>query len=139
MARRPLAPFNFQTVSKFSLKLKQLQGNSDQSNRDFENSMESLIFGLLKIDIISLIKSKAILSKNFHIQPSEVDMMPMWEYELYLKQLNELVEEENEKHKDIEQGQGKDMNKYKKMINNRSQPSMPKTPNFNMPKTPNMW
>lgn len=88
---------------------------------------------------MSLIKSKAILSKNFHIQPSEVDMMPMWEYELYLKQLNELVEEENEKHKDIEQGQGKDMNKYKKMINNRSQPSMPKTPNFNMPKTPNMW
>ena len=87
---------------------------------------------------MSLIKTKAILSKNFHIQPSEIDMMPMWEYELYVKQLNDLVEEENEKHKDIEKSG--EVNKYKKMMNSRNiQPSMPKTPNFNMPKTPNLW
>ena len=59
----------------------------------------------MKIDIMGLIKIKASLSKTFHIQPSEIDKMPMWEFELYIKQLNELVEEENNK-------QQKEMDKH---------------------------
>lgn len=54
---------------------------------------------------MGLIKIKASLSKTFHIQPSEIDKMPMWEFELYIKQLNELVEEENNK-------QQKEMDKH---------------------------
>lgn len=54
---------------------------------------------------MGLIKIKASLSKTFHIQPSEIDNMPMWEFELYIKQLNELVEEENNK-------QQKEMDKH---------------------------
>ena len=54
---------------------------------------------------MNLIKLKASLSKAFHIQPSEIDAMPMWEFELYIKTLNELVEEENDK-------QQKEMDKY---------------------------
>ena len=59
----------------------------------------------MKVDIMSMIKLKASLSKNFHIQPSEVDKMPMWEFELYIKSLNEMVEEENDK-------QQKEMDKH---------------------------
>lgn len=57
------------------------------------------------MDILSLIKVKASLAKNFHIQPSEVDNMPMWEYELFIQALNNEINEENEK-------QQKEMDKY---------------------------
>ena len=91
--------------------------NSDPDNQSFNNNdpvvdklsspfMEYQIFSLMRIDIISLINIKASLSKAFHIQPSEIDNMPMWEFELYIKQLNELVKEENE-------GQKKEMDKYR--------------------------
>lgn len=89
----------------------------------------------MKMDIMSLIKLKASLSKSFHIAPSEIDMMPMWEFELYIKALNEMVEEENE-------NQQKEMDKYHvqeymNMANPKNFQKMTKTPDmpkFNMPK-----
>lgn len=42
---------------------------------------------------------KALLAKQFHIQPSEMDILPAWEYELFIKQLNDIVKEENDKQK----------------------------------------
>ena len=54
---------------------------------------------------MSLVKIKASLAKNFHIQPTEIDKMPMWEYELFIKALNDEINEENEK-------QQKEMDKY---------------------------
>jgi hypothetical protein len=91
--------------------------NSDPDNQSFNSNdpvvdkisssfIEYQIFSLMRIDIISLINIKASLSKAFHIQPSEIDNMPMWEFELYIKQLNELVKEEND-------GQKKEMDKYR--------------------------
>ena len=82
----------------------------------------------MRIDIMGLIKLKASLSKAFHIQPSEIDAMPMWEFELYIKQLNELVEEENNK-------QQKEMDKYNvKGYMNMTKPEniqkMTQTPDF---------
>ena len=81
-----------------------------------------------KIDITSLIKIKASLSKNFHIQPSEIDKMPMWEYELFIKELNKQVEEENKQ-------QEKEMDKYhvNDIQKNMGKYTNPKMPNFNMP------
>ena len=80
---------------------------------------------------------KAVLAKQFHIQPSEIDILPAWEYELFIKQLNDIVKEENDKQKS-------EMKKYRvneymdmarpgnmnKMMSN----SMPKmaSPNINM-------
>ena len=88
------------------------------------------------MDLIHLIKTKAILSKNFHIQPSEIDEMPMWEYELFIQYLNDAVKEENDE-------QQKEMSKYniddyKKMSNPNSMqkmthpkmPTMPPIPKF---------
>jgi hypothetical protein len=80
--------------------------------------LEYCIFGLIKIDLIDLVNTKAILSKNFHIQPSEIDKMPMWEYEYFIKHLNELVKEENNKNEqDMEKY---NVNEYKRMANPNS-------------------
>jgi hypothetical protein len=86
-----------------------------------------------RIDVMGLIKTKASLTKNFHICPSEVDSMAMWEYELWINALNDQIEEEN---KDQENEMSKyDTSKYQKMIQN-PQKMMPKPSNLNikMPK-----
>ena len=88
----------------------------------------------MKMDIMNLIKLKASLSKAFHIPPSEIDAMPMWEFELYVKTLNELVEEENDK-------QQKEMDKYhvndyKNMANPKNMQKMTQPPNFANMQTP---
>lgn len=61
--------------------------------------IETAIYGLFKLNIIRYIKMKAALAKQFHIQPSEMDILPAWEYELFIKQLNDIVQEENDKQK----------------------------------------
>lgn len=61
--------------------------------------IETAIFNLFKIDIINFIKTKAILSKEFHIQPSELDNMAAWEYEIFMKEINDAVKEENDRNK----------------------------------------
>ena len=102
--------------------------NSVQDKID-STYIEYCIFSLFKIDIINLIKTKASLAKNFHIQPSEIDRMPMWEYEIFMKTLNSVVDEENKKQQsEIDKY---DINSYKKManpsnMNKMMNPQMPK-------------
>ena len=111
----------------------------DQDNLSvLDNSyIESALFSLFKIDIINYIKVKSILAKEFHIQPSEIDKMPAWEYELFMQEINSLVKEENERNqKEMDKsGYNKmnDPNYMKKMTNNQ----MPKMDNsFKMPSMP---
>lgn len=77
------------------------------------NYLEYAIFSLIKINIIDLIKTKASLTKNFNIPPSDIDNMKMWEYELYISELNQLIKEDNEKQNDDVGGYKlKDIKKY---------------------------
>lgn len=107
-----------------------------------QSYIEMMIFSLFKIDIINFIKVKAILSKEFHIQPSELELMPAWEFELYMNQINEAVKEENERNKEEMDKAG--INDAKKMTNpknigrmqNAAMPKMPEMPK--MPTTINM-
>lgn len=119
------------------------------SDRDSENKItldgsyiEFSIYNLFKIDVLNYIKIKALLAKEFHIQPSEVDNLPAWEYELFMKELNNLVKEENERNEKEMNESG--LNKAKKMsdpsnINKMQQssmrnvPKMPNVGNFKMP------
>ena len=81
---------------------------------------------------MNLINIKSALAKNFHIQPSEIDRMPMWEYELFLQELNEQVKEENKKQQD--EMDKYHINDYKKMTdpkNMNNMMSQPKMPSFN--------
>jgi hypothetical protein len=98
--------FDFRTVSQRYSAATSLRRSSDHdsdSNNEnvvLDNSyIETAIFNLFKIDIINFIKTKAILAKEFHIQPSEFDNMPAWEFEIFMKEINEAVKEENERNK----------------------------------------
>lgn len=121
-------------VLKFSSKLRQVSKNSDLDKlKNWPESLnqshlEYLIFGLIKIDIISLVKIKVGLSKNFHIAPSEIDKMPMWEYEIYMKFLNESVKEENDQQK--KEMDGYDVKGYKKLANPSNLQKSISTPNL---------
>lgn len=100
--------------------------------------IEYALISLFHIDILNYIKVKSILAKEFHIQPSELENMPVWEYELFVKEINNAVKEDNEKNQ-----QEMDKAGYNKNINKMSNPnymrnmankSMPKMNDFKMPK-----
>lgn len=104
--------------------------------------MAYAIIKLFIIDVANLVTIKATLAKNFHIQPSEIDTMPYWEYELFRDSINEQVKDENDRQK-------AEMDKYRinehmdnirsgkmqKMMSPKFSPQMPnlgamKTPSF---------
>lgn len=106
-----------------------------------ESYLEFAIFGLFKIDLINFINIKATLAKEFHIQPSELDLMPAWEYELFIKEINRIVKEENKKNE--QDMQGYNIDDIKKMSNyndikKMQKSSIAKTPNFNNIKIPKL-
>ena len=103
--------------------------NSDQDDRLDSSYIESAIFGLWKISIVGLIKTKASITKNFHIPPSEIDGMMMWEFELFIEALNDQIKEDNER--DEAETSKYDVSKYQKMAQNPSK-MMPKMPNMNL-------
>lgn len=80
------------------------------------------------MDIIEHIKIKATLAKQFHIQPSEIDKMPYWEYMYFIEMINNMVKEENE-------AQEEQAKKYNIQGNMRS---IKKSQNLQPPKTPTM-
>lgn len=87
---------------------------------------------------MNFIKVKAILAKEFHIQPSEIDIMTAWEYELFMKEINNAVKEDNDRNKqEMDKAGIKDVHKMSNSNNFRKmqQTSMPKMPS--MPKIPN--
>ena len=131
--------FNFRTASKLSLTSQLKRRNSDHVDRIDNSYIEKAIISLWLINIQNLVTNKVHLAKNFHIQPSEIDKMPMWEYEMFMKTLNEVVDEENKNQK--KEMDKYDINSYKKMtnpsnMNKMMNPKMPSIPsmNINMPK-----
>lgn len=59
--------------------------------------MEICIFRTFQIDLLRLIKNKALLCKNFNIQPSELDRMTFYEYEFYLLEVQDMIKKEQDK------------------------------------------
>jgi hypothetical protein len=64
--------------------------------------LEYSIFGLFTIDLHNFIYIKAILAKEFHIQPSELERMPVWEYEMFMQEINKAIKEDNKRNKEEE-------------------------------------
>lgn len=96
--------------------------------------IEVSIMYLFKIDIKNYIQIKAILAKQFHIQPSELDNMPVWEYEIFVGEINDMVKEENAKNKAEMDKVGYD--KIQKITNNPNKlGNMSNIGNFKMPDT----
>ena len=86
----------------------------------------------------NLIQIKAQLSKEFHLSPVDIDMMPMWEYEMWMDSLSNLVKEQNDEQQ--EQMDKYHVNDTMKMTNpnNMSKMMNPKVPEFKMPAMPKM-
>ena len=113
---------------------KQKQRNSVQDNSNdgglqdpchLDNSyLEAAIFSLWRMDILGFIKTKAILAKQFHIQPSEVDKMPYWEYEYFIKNLDEMAKKENEDQEEA----SKQYETKQKQFKTPKLPNIPKIP-----------
>lgn len=77
--------------------------NSEQDDVALDSSyLEYNIFSLIKIDLTDLIKKKVTLAKEFKIPPSEIDNMYMWEFEMFLEELNDIIKKENDKFKEEE-------------------------------------
>ncbi len=94
---------------------------------------------MYRINLENLIKNKMYISKEYHIQPSEVDKMPFYEYEIYLEQMNLIAkkqEEENKKQQEEYDSMRSSMNPSKMMTNMNNNMSMPKMPSVSMPKMP---
>lgn len=127
--------------SRLQRRLRSLGLGDDYSDRKRfrldQTYMEYDIFSLFKINVVNLIQIKASLAKNFHIQPSEIDKMSMWEYEIFIEEMNKQVKEENDKQKDeMDKYHVNDMMKQNNPKNLQKM-SQPKIPSFNM-KMPKM-
>lgn len=107
------------------------------------NYMESLIFACFNVNIMDLISVKAQLTKSFNqppVGPNSIDAMPFWEFELYMKELERLVDDENKQQQDEfnKSGASNAMNMARnpdKFMASQQKNMMPKMPNMNMPST----
>lgn len=78
-------------------------------------------------------KNKLFICKDWHIQPSELEKLPYFEYEWYMEAINKNNKEEAER-QEKENKQYESMNKqYKNPASNYKMPSMP---SFSMPSMP---
>ena len=115
--------------------------DQDKKSKLLDNSyLETAIFGLFRIDILNFIKVKSILAKEFHIQPSEIDKMKEWEYDLFMREINQAVKEENARNKAEMDKDGYDKAqkmsdpKYAQKMANSQMPKMPNMGSMKMPK-----
>jgi hypothetical protein len=96
------------------------------------------IYLLFKVNIENLVANKVNICKNFYIQPSELERMPYWEYEMTVKECEKIAEEEKKRQEEENKQYGGSFNpksyqhQASRMMNNYpkmpSMPSMPKMP-----------
>ena len=94
------------------------------------------IYSLFKVNIANLVQNKARLAYSCRTQPSEVDRMPYWEYEEYMKAMQNIIEEENKRQEEAEKGKSSSRynpNTYQHQARKSvpRMPSAPRMPNFN--------
>ena len=96
-----------------------------------EHGPAKIVYDMYRINLENLIKNKIYIAREYHIQPSEIDKIPFYEYEIYLEQMNLIAkkqEEENKKQQEEYDGMRSSMNPSKMMNNMNSSMSMPKIP-----------
>ena len=96
---------------------------------------------MFRINLENLIKNKIYIAREYHIQPSEIDKIPFYEYEIYLEQMNLIAkkqEEENKKQQEEYEGMRSSMNPAKMMSDMKSGMSMPTMPTISSPSMPKM-
>lgn len=79
--------------------------------------------------------------ENLHIQPSEIDAMQFWDYELTLEEYQKILKERKEEQDAQQEGNGNmDMSKMSSNMMRQAQSNMkmPSMPSFSMPSMPHL-
>ena len=96
-----------------------------------------LVYAPFRIDTEQMMKNFLYICKDYHIQPSEINQMPYYQYEIYLEEIKAIQkqqEKENEKQEKQQSQMMKGMNTNSMMNNiNRNMPSI-NIPKVNIPK-----
>jgi hypothetical protein len=91
--------------------------------------MDQALYSLLRVNLKNLAKSKLYICKDWHIQPSEIDKLPYYEYEWMIEYINEDYKEQEKRSKE-EQKQYDSMKNGMPNMNNimkgYQQPTLPK-------------
>lgn len=87
--------------------------------------MESAVYSRYKVNVANSVRNSLYISKEYHIQPSEILRMPYWIYEEYLANIKDIQKEEEK--------QQKERDKQQSMASPKM-PAMPKMPSVSMPK-----
>lgn len=95
---------------------------------------------MYRINTASLVRNKLFICKEWHIQPSEIDRLPYYDYELICEEINIVQKEQEKKQQEQEKqysGMQSSMNPNRMMNSMRnSMPGMkmPSLPTVSMPK-----
>lgn len=78
-----------------------------------------------------MVKNKIQISKNYHIQPSEIDRLPYFEYEWYIEEIKEIQKEEEAKNEEeSKHGNIPSLSSLQNQYKNMTSPSMQSIPNL---------
>lgn len=58
--------------------------------------MESAVYLQWQINLKSLVQSKLVIAREYHIQPSEIDALPYFEFEAYKDEISATAKKEKE-------------------------------------------
>lgn len=92
----------------------------------------SVICSLFQIDWRNSVKTRLYLCRDYHLQPSEIDRMPYFEYEYLLDDVKEIQDKEKKEQEEQDKKYGNmDPGRYmRSMQQNIKPPSMPSMPKF---------
>jgi len=96
------------------------------------------IFKSMKVDLRSFYKNRVYVQHHLHIQPSEIDVLCYYEYQWMLKDLVEMLKEQNGDKSSSRNEANEQMDKMKSQSSKYTKGfggnKMPKMGNFKMPK-----
>lgn len=91
-----------------------------------------LIYATYRVSTEQIFKNQLYICKDYHIQPSEIDRMPYYEYELILEEIKAIQKQQEKENESQEKQQSQMM---KNMNPNSMMNSMKGSiPNMSMPK-----
>lgn len=91
--------------------------------------MDQALYSLLRVNLRNLVKNELYICKEWHIQPSEIDRLPYYEYEWILEYINEDHKEQEKRSKEEEKqydSMKKGMPNMNNMMKGYQQPTLPK-------------
>ena len=97
--------------------------------------MEYATCFLFQVDVRNLVKNRLYITKETHVQPSEYESWPYYEYEYFIEDLTEYIENENKKNE--EENKKYDMASMKSDISKLTG-SIPSFKNYALPKAPKL-